>query len=450
MRVLCLIASIVVLAHGSSVRAEDPRFPYEAIVDTDEGANVWSGPDAKKHYPTNKLNKGDRVKVIRHDPGGWCMIEPPAGSFSWVRASYIEKSGPDRGTLKENRVKVHVGSELNPDDFLTYQAELSRGDSVIILGEQTFNFDDTPRLMLKIKPVKREWRWIKRKSIIHANSLQSEPFPSDPLTPKRRGPVADEEMETIARPVSTGSASQDERPELSAEGKPENQADGEQSVQDARQKLSAIDLRFREMVQQDPPTWNLDSLEEDYEQLDADIGQPWMATEIGRRLDAVKRYRKTHKDYVEFFKITSEAKQRDAQLALQQAQFQGQAPTQRLASTNADLQPTPQPQPSVPAGQPQPQPPSPSAPQQDAAAPAFDGAGIVQKLASTFPGGPQYVLIAPDGRMLSFLQPGPGVNLGRYNGRSMGIIGQRSRREEWNADVITVRSLQPVQLRNDR
>ena len=71
-------------------------------------------------------------------------------------------------------------------------------------------------------------------------------------------------------------------------------------------------------------------------------------------------------------------------------------------------------------------------------------------MAQTFPGGPQFVLITPDGRMLSFLQPGPGVDLNRHVGRAMGIMGQRVHRDDWNADMITVRSLQPVQLRGSR
>ena len=92
------------------------------MVDAEDGENVWSGPNPKKHYATSRLDKGQRVKVIRHDPGGWCMIAPPEGSFSWVRASYVDR---ETGALKENRIFVHVGSELNPDEFMTIQRELS-------------------------------------------------------------------------------------------------------------------------------------------------------------------------------------------------------------------------------------------------------------------------------------------------------------------------------------
>ena len=71
-------------------------------------------------------------------------------------------------------------------------------------------------------------------------------------------------------------------------------------------------------------------------------------------------------------------------------------------------------------------------------------------MAKTFPGGPQFVLIAPSGKLLAYLQPTPGVDLRRYNGQSMGIVGDRQFRQDWGADTITVRSLQPVQLRPGR
>ena len=161
MRLLLLIAGAALFANGLVVLAEDRKFPYEAIVEVEDGENVRSGP-GPKYYPTDKLQKGDRVLVHRHDPGGWCMISPPPGSFSWIRAEHVQKSGKDSGVLKTNGVVVHIGSTINPEEFTTVQANLSKSDAVEILGEKNFQFDDGPRLMYKISPVKREWRWIPR------------------------------------------------------------------------------------------------------------------------------------------------------------------------------------------------------------------------------------------------------------------------------------------------
>ena len=433
-------AMMLILSDGIVVRASDRKFPYEAIVNVEDGEFVRSGP-GPKYYPTVRLRKGDRVIVHRHDPGGWCMIAPPAGSFSWVRAEYVQKSAAgDTGVLKSSGVVVHIGSSINPDDLTTVQANLSKGDAVEILGEKNFNFDDGSRLMYKISPVKREWRWITRKSIDAADSLKSEPFPENqPPAKKRPGPVASLDSDAFAQPVSTRPASSNDeadRSERFDQPSSRETAPGSELTTADRTQLDVIDRQFRNMVHQDPSTWDLDSLDRQYSDLDDDVDKTSMTNLINLRRDAVRRYRKTHQEYVDFFKITSESKQRDAQLkAIQSATSLTQPPANMESSGN--------PIKSV-------SPPVATNPAPTATPPAFDGAGIVQKMAQTFPGGPQFVLITPEGRMLSFLRPAQGVDLSRHVGRAMGITGQRVHRDDWNADVITVRSLQPVQLRGTR
>ena len=464
MRFFYLMTAVAWFASGMVAEAADRKFPYEAMVDVEEGENVRSGP-GPKYYPTTKLRKGDRVMVHRHDPGGWCMIVPPAGSFSWVRAEYIQKSGAETGVLKTSGVVVHVGSAINPEEFTTVQANLSQGDAVEILGEKNFTFEDGPRLMYKITPVKREWRWIARKSIVAADAVKSDPFPAEQTAPKKRnGPVAQLDEDAFAKPVSMGPA---HRPEdSSSTEKSRSTTAGDLAVRPsgpgsdlpaaARQQLEEIDQHFREMIRQDKSTWDLDSLENLYRDLEDEVGEAAMTSLIAQRQDAVQRYRKTQQDYLEFFKLSAETKQRDAQLqsprtSPERSPVAGQVPAagngpQSRVPVSAPHQPAAPQQPAVTQ---QPSVPKP-APAQAGGAPAFDGAGIVQKMAQTFPGGPQFVLITPDGRMLSFLQPGPGVDLNRHVGRAMGIMGQRVHRDDWNADMITVRSLHPVQLRGSR
>ena len=227
----------------------------------------------------------------------------------------------------------------------------------------------------------------------------------------------------------------------------------------ARQQLEEIDQHFREMIRQDKSTWDLDSLENLYRDLEEEVGEAVMTSLIAQRQDAVQRYRKTQQDYLEFFKLSAEIKQGDVQrpspqgprTSPERSPVASQIPaagngSQSRVPVSAPQQPAVSQQPAIPQQSTVPKP----APAQAGGAPAFDGAGIVQKMAQTFPGGPQFVLITPDGRMLSFLQPGPGVDLNRHVGRAMGIMGQRVHRDDWNADIITVRSLQPVQLRGSR
>jgi hypothetical protein len=78
--------------------------------------------------------------------------------------------------------------------------------------------------------------------------------------------------------------------------------------------------------------------------------------------------------------------------------------------------------------------------------PPLDGAGIVQRAAATSPNGPRYVLLAPNGRILTYLQPDRGINLDLYVGRQMGIMGVRAYQPELQSDLIIVRGMIPVRL----
>jgi hypothetical protein len=78
--------------------------------------------------------------------------------------------------------------------------------------------------------------------------------------------------------------------------------------------------------------------------------------------------------------------------------------------------------------------------------PPLDGAGVIQRAAATSPNGPQHVLLAPNGRILAYLQADRGVNLDAFVGRPMGIMGSRAYRPELQADVIVVRGMIPVRL----
>src|SRR5690606_28403539 len=90
-------------------------------------------------------------------------------------------------------------------------------------------------------------------------------------------------------------------------------------------------------------------------------------------------------------------------------------------------------------------PPAPTAPGQPAPA-RFSGAGILQSAAG-IPGAPAFVLLSPEGRILAFAQPAPGVDLRPWLGHAVGVSGPRGFQPQLQADVIEVQSLQPVNLR---
>ena len=80
-RVATIAALALVLLGGATASAQNPGdFPYVAYV-IEPDTYIRSGP-AREHYPTSHLPAGYAVEVYRHDPGGWCAIRPPEGSFS--------------------------------------------------------------------------------------------------------------------------------------------------------------------------------------------------------------------------------------------------------------------------------------------------------------------------------------------------------------------------------
>ncbi|MBS0203051.1 MAG: M56 family metallopeptidase [Planctomycetes bacterium] len=128
------------------------------------GTPVQSGPGVH-FYATDTLLQGDRVTIHRDEPGGWSMIAPPPGSFSWIRADQVQRSGDSTGVVNSHGVVVHIGSALNAEDYKTIQGNLSKGDTVQILGERSMDFEQGPRRMFKIRPIAQEWRWVKTSAI---------------------------------------------------------------------------------------------------------------------------------------------------------------------------------------------------------------------------------------------------------------------------------------------
>ncbi len=121
------------------------------------GNNVYirSGP-ATNFYQCGKLNKGDRVQVVKTSDG-WTAIVPPQGSYSWVAVQYVSVSvqNPSEGIVTGNGVPVYAGSdELEPLVSTTKQdVTLSRGEKVRLLGEEKEDY-------YKIAPPPGAYLWV--------------------------------------------------------------------------------------------------------------------------------------------------------------------------------------------------------------------------------------------------------------------------------------------------
>ena len=198
----------------------------------------------------------------------------------------------------------------------------------------------------------------------------------------------------------------------------------EDQLEEMRTRLTAVDDRFRGMIKENPPTWDLVALEQQYRQLEAATEWPAFHSQVKLRLDAVERYSRLKREYEEFLRITKETRQRNAQLMSLTNTTNGSTAFATAPETPSATKPAPAKSPAT-----------------------YDGAGIIRRSASAIRGAPAFVLVTPGGRLLAHLQPAPGVDLSPYVGQAMGVIGHRSYRQELQGEMIVVRSLQPVRLK---
>lgn len=158
-----------------SFRASD--FPYQALVRSSDAA-VYSGP-AAVHYATEELRSGKSVTVYRHDPNGWCAIEPPMGSFSLIPEAAVEKVSDNVGVLIQDHVQAWVGTRLGSVDKPLWQVKLNIGEEVEIVGEASWpSPEGHSTIWYQISPPAGEFRWVKR-SDLQLPSVSSRSLPSD-------------------------------------------------------------------------------------------------------------------------------------------------------------------------------------------------------------------------------------------------------------------------------
>lgn len=138
------------------------RFPYSAFVTEDEAA-VRSGP-GETYYPVLNLRRGDAVEVWRHDPGGWCAVRPPEGSFSWISGDFVETTDGRTGTIVGDRVNVRVGTRFS-DLRDVVQVQLNSGEQVDLLDARLLPTGDRVTTWYKIAPPAGEFRWLRESDL---------------------------------------------------------------------------------------------------------------------------------------------------------------------------------------------------------------------------------------------------------------------------------------------
>ncbi|MDG1897267.1 MAG: hypothetical protein P8J37_20415 [Fuerstiella sp.] len=451
-----------------SATAQTRQFPYKARIVVEQTYVRSGGGEA--FYPTAQLRRDATVTVRRHDPGGWYMIDPPKGSFSWIPSRNVRRTSSDSGEVLESNVVVFVGSSFG-DETHVWQRMMMAGEKVTVLGEQQVDTLSGPKQMLKIEPPKREYRWLPGSALIPVGDTARADHDRNPYSVPSNAirPRPQEQTTTTAPEPQSGSFAVS----------PSKQLLKLKQIREEQRQLQAIDERFRSMIQSPPSKWKLDSVESDYRDLQNNAKYKPVAGQIDLRYPAIKRYRLRKAEWDDLNRLTSETERRDSELLATQFNLPTTASSPQVANQQFVFGPQPnifgtQRQP-IPEQMPLPFPsttntspiastsagpivqgPSeglqippttggsstgPSVP----ASSRYIGAGIVQRGTGTE--NETFLLMSSSGKILAHLTTTESVSLDQYVGKAVGLHGKRWFEDKAQHDAIEVSGVEAVRIR---
>lgn len=304
MRVFACLACLALAGIAPTATAQQGSFPYDAkVVATETWVRAGAGA---RFYATQRLTAGTIVRVLRHDPGGWYMIEPPEGSFSWIPERFVNRLTETEGEVREDHVIASVGSEL-ADESSVFQRRMKSGEKVTILGSRTLDTSSGPQAMLKIMPPARERRWIPGAAVTPVDPARREEAQNNPF----EFPPNSQRPDVVPTPpIDGGDGLVTDVPQLDLS----DQLQRLQLEKAQRQRLAEIDQRFRDMVLRDVSFWDLDSLERDYRSLQEQMSNRQTASAVDLRYPAIERYRQRMAQLKDVRQLQSQTEARDAAL----------------------------------------------------------------------------------------------------------------------------------------
>ena len=457
---LCLVAAALTPAAAA-------EFPFEGYV-TADSAEIASGP-GRRFYVTDKLPRGTKVEVYREDDAGWLAIRPPEGSFSWLPAEHVEEIEEGVGKVK-SAAECWIGTTIEQVPEHKSQVSLKAGELVEIIDRKQVKTAEGSEQWLKIAPPAGEFRFIHSRDVSRepvavdipepevaaessaetasTNDQAAEPRhfrPSEsaialrdidevrsklaamredlaglagssaekrrlprasapnaigdvelaqykssvesdrPLSPDGFVPRRRRENESLAAPVTSQARTRapleplprvaQSRP-LAATASPIPSMPPSTNTSDSfAERLEKLDVELSLMLAQDKSTWNLAGIRQRVEQLVASGPTPAERGQARLLLEKIKQFEET-------FEVS------------------GYGPLAAAASGE-----------EAAAGSPY--------------APRYDAKGWLKPVISRAKPAAPYAVVDADGKPLCFVTPSPGLNLGRYANKEVGLYGTR-------------------------
>jgi uncharacterized protein YraI len=395
MRWRCFFFAI--LALGGRGQALGIEFPYVAYVNSAD-VYVRSGP-GRDYYPTDKLQKGQKVEVYRHDPGGWYAIRPPRHSFSWVSSRHLDREGNRLATVNSPRVVARVGSAFS-DVRDVIQVRLDKGEKAELVDPPA---SDSP--WCKISPPSGEFRWVFSKYVDRdggALVARDEPDAS-PSEESFETPAA----ERPERGIRLASGSREDRattddPQARVSGAIQPPADSSPAAA-LQREIDRIEWELSVMAVEEISVWSFDNLQSRAEALLDEARTPLERGRVRVLLTKLARFEDIKQRY----------------LAVRRVREGTDRTPSPLAGSGLHRSETPR----------------------------FDGVGRLSPVISEKVGGPQFALVDQSNAVVSFITAAPGVNLRPYVDKYVGVNGQRGymtdlRRQHINVQRVTLLDVQ--------
>ncbi|MEX2173183.1 MAG: hypothetical protein WD872_02400 [Pirellulaceae bacterium] len=473
MRLLSLAALTFTCSLSIVAVARGDEFPFEGYV-AGEGADVASGP-GRRFYTTDRLAAGDKVEVYREDDAGWLAIRPPEGSFSWIPAEQVELLEDGVGKVK-SATESWIGTSLERVNQHKSQVLLKPGELVEVLDEKTVAFEAGEEKWLKIAPPAGEFRFVHGQDVSRepvevkvaavpeaedgvektaedaeprrfrpsessialtdigeirnrlaamrddfsqlseglpdANDVQTAQFQSSAKQPARptlspdgfvpRKRRTSEQLQPVpapsnpfpASPSRRSAAGAFSRPNLTplaqvAQARPTVASPLPPRVADSQpvDSLAALELELSLMLAEDKSTWNLAALRSRVESLVESGADPVERGRARLLLDKVNQFEET-------FEVSGQA-------ALASGDNAGTAPASGSAAD-----------------------------------PRYDAQGWLKPVISRSKPAAPYAVVDRDGNPLCFVTPSPGMNVGRYVNKQVGLYGRRGYIEALNTPHV--------------